>query len=207
MGVPVAMNDVYNVRVACVASDQLGLNDLAFKVTALTPPFDSGIMAGLLDNLFSPVYVPLLSAQAYYYGLQSVRVLPTRAQPDETITGLPGTGGPLLGPRQAAAIVTKRTALGGRAGRGRIYVPFLPTLLIANGHLEPVAGLPALQALAAVLFNPIVLTAHGVGATLAPLLNSPANLAGNPIVGYVARTRLATQKRRGDYGKPNTLPW
>lgn len=164
----------------------LGLNPLDGTDTPL-------VVATAVGSAFNTHIMPLLSGS-----LQFLDVL-VKFGPDETGPsaeyGL-GTFGELSSMSEVpsvAALIQKNTALGGRAGRGRMYVPGVPeTLVNSSGQLvapydtQLTDAFEAFRAqLLAADIEPVLL--HGV--------SSPITIP-TVITSFTASTRVATQRRR-----------
>jgi hypothetical protein len=142
-------------------------------------------------------------------GMDGQVILPTLLTPvgNTTGNGFGDNAGDAL-PRQTSGIISLVTALGGRKNRGRVYVPFpSETDNAIAGH--PTAGyVTALGDLAAILTGPYI----GVGAggntnDLQPVILHRVDGSVTPITGHFERSFWATQRRRGDFGRPNTGPF
>jgi hypothetical protein len=105
--------------------------------------------------------------------------------------------------KQTALVITKTTLVGGKRGRGRMYLPPPGVSAIDLGG-EPTAAYLALAA-----------TFYGAVYGFSSLTIGPANAVfiaavhGKVILGFIAQTsfivrpRFGTQRRRGAYGRPN----
>lgn len=208
MATLIANGDIVSVRTACYATDQVGLNSLGFQLSSIsgTPTlegFATGYSAVLRD-----LYAACMALTAQYYGLSVQRIAPTITQPIQIVDIVQGFAAGNLTPRQSCGIVAKKGDLPGRPGRGRIYVPFLADSLVGvTGHLNGV-GSADIGFLAIKLFTSIVVDCGGGNTvtTFPCILNRPAP-GFNLINSYTVRTKIATQRRRGDYGRSNAVPW
>lgn len=107
--------------------------------------------------------------------------------------GLPGDSTSDAVEPNTALLVHKNTAFGGRAGRGRAYLPgFSDTSVLDNGSIIP-ATLDAVNGFLTTFRNKIItddlipVVLHGPGSPL----TTPT-----PIVSLTADSRVATQRRR-----------
>lgn len=117
-----------------------------------------------------------------------------------------GLAGDVL-PTQTAGLITKRTAVPGRRGRGRAYIPFptesyndangLPT----NAYMTP-AGALAFSISQSVLVGTLI-----DGNYLDPVILHRDTGGTSDILATLARQKWATQRRRGSYGRPNVSPF
>ncbi len=204
----VAVGELYRVTFFCRADDQLGVNVRYFKVTSIVGgvPTES-VIAADIDAIFAPMYKALLSANAEYRGVQIQMIAPGPSRVPVFINTSVGAGlvaGAVMA-RQASGIATFTTALAGRANRGRIYVPF-PSVAsdTVTGHPNA-AYLTALDALSLEMtlsrfYGPVgsVISADWV-------IKHTGGFTTQPITGRRSNPKWATQRRRGDYGKPNPL--
>lgn len=166
-------------------------------------------LAFFLSQTLAPKYKPLMSNLATYYGVRVQKINPIPAGAAVlSVEGQgagTGVGSPL--PAQVSGMISLYSALAGRRNRGRCYVPF-PTET-ANDELQtrPDATYQAALVVLADAFSTNLLVTDGVNnAVLEPGIWSRASRIFNPIVDYNARARWATQRSRGNYGRPNPLP-
>lgn len=123
-----------------------------------------------------------------------VKFGPTATGPSAThASGLSGEAAATTVPPNVAYLVRKQTALGGRSGRGRMYVPGANEATItAAGVVDPATraaqqGLwdDFLEGMETALILPVVL--HGPGAPIS---------APTPITAFTVDASVATQRRR-----------
>lgn len=210
MTTPIVVNDLVKVRVCCQETNQISLNSLTYKITALTgaPTYED--LAGHLAANLSGAYAPFISNTSKFYGISMQRYFPTAMQPVIAIRNDVGTGGATTAPRNAAAIITKKSSVPGKQGRGRIYVPFIATAnLSVDGSISP-AGLVLMDAIiTAGLATVTALVVNFAGDTVSfdPTLVSATGIFRSALVGAYSKSLVGTQKRRGDFGRPNNLPF
>lgn len=118
-----------------------------------------------------------------------------------------GTGGATCAPKQVAAIVQKVSGLAGPSNRGRMYWPFLSTTFLNTDGTISGAGRTAITTAAINCFFTLTPTVGADSVNLEPVITTRQPV-GVPveyieIIGLVTSTKLGTQKKRGDYGKPN----
>lgn len=208
-----ALGDKYKVLTCCYITGQISLNTFYVEITNVVGVEPSDLQkANAIDAIFAPLYKPLMPPAATYYG---VAVQKEGAPPGPLIgTSVNSGGGTGAGgfiATQVSFLASRKTALGGRHGRGRIY-PGFPDSSHMNTNGQPKA---AAVALIQTLANVQLTTINAV--TIAPAGNCDMQfrlkniiLGGtfyDPIVSVAASTRFATQRRRGDYGRLNPLPW
>ena len=208
MAVFILTNDIAACKVACMAADQLGINDFSFKLTVTSGGPTYEMFLTEMNLQLAPLYLALLPPLAFYHGLSVQRVIPTKTQPFTIADPQAGeTTGDLI-PRQAAAIISKKGTNAGRTGRGRVYIPFLSDAIVGDsGHINTL-GRTNLTALAVAIFTERSIDFGGGDVvTITPVIQNTLTPYFNEITAYAVRTKIATQKRRGDYGKPNSAPW
>lgn len=113
----------------------------------------------------------------------------------DTVTEHVSTAGPQAGggsasalPSNCALIVAKQTAVGGRANRGRFFLPGLPEAGVTEGGN---VTSPGTWSEAFEVFRAAAETAGFVA-----VLHHRALLTFTPINGFVARTKIGTQRTR-----------
>jgi len=206
---PVVVGDILMARVICYSVDQISMNIYGYRVTAVTGA--SRTIKHLVDAINSAVqadYKTLLANDARYRGVGLRRLTPNPTLEFTNITddGVGSAGANMMG-RQVAGMFTKTSPVAGSGGRGRVYMPFPSASDTTNlGH--PTAGYQTrLGILAAILMTGIT-DGAGDTATISPIILKRASLlTSNAWTGSLERAKWATQKRRGDYGKTNPLPF
>jgi len=220
-GVIAVVGDVLLFQVVGVQVEQVGYTGIHYKVTVVNPPGTSlGTIVSTLDSLYAPIVKNMLCAAATYQGAMLRRVWPLPPSPpaaEDTSRG-PGLVAGELMPRQVAGVVSKFTAIAGRAFRGRAYT-FFPSedSNTANGTPSG-AYLTSLDALASLMTQTHVI-ALGGSVTIQPVLFHrgstldppdpavPLEGSTTPIAGCRRRTGWGTQRKRGYFGRPNTPPF
>lgn len=213
--------EFYQIRVWSYTLTQAAVNVRHFRVTNVSgiSPTDTEV-AERCNTLWAAPYKALISANATYRGVQAQIIMPQPPkQAGSTIasSGVGGVAGDMV-PGMVSGIIKTVTSLAGRKYRGRIYIPWVAEA--DNGPTGiPTAGyVTRLTTLASEMVNVITVTG-GLGTLeLTPILPGKTLIPGsNPpkyvldgthtnITGYTARTIWASQRRRGDFGRPNTSP-
>lgn len=201
------VNDIYRVRMYCRDNDQVGINVMHYRVTAVAGggPSDQDI-ADVFASAGFTLLPPLLNNNAEFRGA-SVQFIYPGPLGAETFSKNPafGTAGATSLPRQTSGLLSVRTALGGRKNRGRIYIPFPATADDTGDGLATAGYQSNLLAYWAGIVNPSI----GVLGVTCTLMFGVFHRSTNTINDQVARIayRLwATQRRRGSFGRPNVLP-
>lgn len=202
------VNDIYEVKMYGYAIDQVSVNVLHYKITTKggTGATEQQL-ADYFSNLGSTYWKPLMSSSSDWKGAAVRRLVPGPFGSIVTSslgTGAGGVSGDML-PRQVCGVGTLRTAVGGRAGRGRIYFPF-PGETDNFSTSTPTAGYIA--NMAAALSN-IITGSTGTGGNTngfrLGVFHRSTNGIDDVISGF-ARNTWGTQRRRGSYGHRNTAP-
>jgi hypothetical protein len=206
----IANNDILEARLVCYLGPQLGINVYHYRAENLTPvvgDVTTADAAVLLSDAYADAYAECMTDVASFFGAGVRRLEPTVTLEDgwagdERTGASPGT--PL--PTQMCGLIAFLTGLGGRMHRGRRYVPF-PSLDHIDASGNPISTyLTPLAALAAIFTAGSTVT--GVGGTtvdLVPVLKHADNTV-DPITSAAVRNKWGTQRSRGGYGRPNTLP-
>lgn len=203
-----AIGQIWQVKAYHHLTDQLGLNVFHYRVSAVA---GTGSDADkLLVAVSQAIHVrikDLMVVTAEFDGirLQKVRPAPPAADCFSTDDAGPGTVNGDAMPRQVSGLVSKRTAIAGRHGRGRYYVPF-PSENDNDSSPIPTPGyVVRLALLATALATPLTIGAGGNTATLVPIVYDRATGIGVPVVSMTTASRWATQRRRGSFGAVNPV--
>lgn len=210
--------NLYKCRFFNFISPQVGMNTLyldCLSVAGVTP--EEGDLVDHLSTLFSIPYKAAMGAPAEYVGadVQNVSGLPPFPIQSASIIGQGnGTFNANLLPTQICGVIHLKTALTGRAYRGRIYIPFPgDTSQTAADYPMPTgAYLTVLAGFSAILDTNVTVTGAGGGtAILQWVLHHNKNKAGvtpspTPIIDAPASVLFGTQRRRGNYGRQNPPP-
>jgi hypothetical protein len=211
MASPMVLADKIEVVLWSQFTDQAGLNVLHYNVIGLAGSgADVEDVPGAMFSHFSVHYAGLMSNQAKFLGVIARRLnVLTAVGP--FFSNNPAADGSYAGdalPRQTCGLITKRTSQPGPRNRGRVYVPFPAEGANAIGAQPDAAYLVVLGGLANAVKTQVLVGGAGNTATLYPvILRRPFTGAYIDIVNAQARTRWATQRRRGSYGRPNIPPF
>lgn len=166
----------------------LGLDLSDWILPANLPDFISDCWDDHLDTITSSI-TDLVQVD--------VKVGPTVTGPTYTWVGqIPGANPDALLPPNCAVLVQKRTGLGGRMNRGRMYLPGISVIadsLDSGGNIGP-GGVLAVQN-AVDGFITALGTDGGLGSVTPVLLHS-ASSDPTPIIDFVVAPKIATQRRR-----------
>jgi hypothetical protein len=122
---------------------------------------------------------------------------PTSTGPSyEQLVGVGGTNGGALPPPNVAVLVSKQTALGGRKGRGRVYLPGISSVsagLDSGGNIDATRQNAVTAAMEGWRGDVTAGTASG---GFPPVLLHSDNTGPSTITAFAASNKLATQRRR-----------
>lgn len=203
------VGDVLEIRVYCSFQDQTSVNVRHFVVSAAAgggATFDT--ILTYYDGFVPAVMKPLMHNAAAYKGIVIRRVSPLPpsgpAYSDEAAGA--GTAGDAPLPSQVAGIVTFRSALGGRKFRGRMYAPFPSAADLDADDTPTVLYVGKLNDLGDVFTGTDEIGAAGNTIQLKSIIYHRADRSATAFAQWVSRKKWATQRRRGNYGKPNSSP-
>jgi hypothetical protein len=211
MATPIVVGDIIAVRGWTQFAPQAAVNTFNFQCTAITGTgATDAVAASQFDLLLSTFYPTIICDQASYRGVQvyflkRTGILPLPAQSNANTAA--GIGGTLALPRNTAAILKYATLLRGPGGRGRLYLPFLPTdTMTAQG--DPTAGFNTFVTnFGATLLTPTIV---GTGPNTSTLVWSLAHrgpvITSTPIATARSADKFGQMHKRGDYGRPNSSP-
>jgi len=211
-----ANGDLIQVRTVCYTPQQISMNVLHYQiVTQGGTPMDLGRMALAFDTLWHTLYKTLIPTTARWRGVGCQNMMaPKTLEYSSTVNSDPGTAGDNLTPTQVSGLIHLRAPLAGRRYRGRIYPGLLGTILIADLGGLTVGGVTELTALADALGPVLNLAQDGQTCQVALTIRHPDVVVGGVKVPQwstvdliSASVLLATQKRRGEYGQHNSVPW
>lgn len=210
------LGDVLRIRFFTYLTNQVGINTVHYQLTNIAgagpwiSPFSSW---NAQEALIGPLMVPCISAAAQYLGSAASYIAPTLAPTNESSNSSQAANGTMANtplPGQVAGIITKNTATPGKGGRGRIYMPFPGIDAITPPVDHPNAAYVALiSSFGNALFGgSFTVTIAGLTLTwMSILYKRSAPALPLPLIGKTARARWGTQRRRGDYGRQNGLPF
>lgn len=213
-----ALNDVLSVRIITfdpTSPTQVGINNVFFQVTGTTGGgATQSEIASRVDGLNAANMKAMLPTVCLYRGIMVQKVFPLPRQLAEFAIGSAGAGtsGGDQMPTQVAGLIKLFTDKAGRAFRGRIYTPFVPSNFVGVTGNSTAGMLTALNNLATSLITTIVTTGgFGGTVTMKPVIfhrrgygKPPVNINGvDFITSALGSPLLATQRRRGNYGRIN----
>jgi hypothetical protein len=201
---PLALNDVVAVALRGTLFGQRILTLLHYQLVSTSSAVSAeGDLQNIANKIQADFSVPgtmfqtLLDCQTSDYLLESVRaqrISPTRTVYMETLAVLAGTNAGACNTPNLAACVSKRTAVLGRHGSGKVMVAGIPDNGITAGEFTP-AYIATLQAFANQM--PANLTVTAGTLTLRHGLFNPGPVPGfSGILEGIVRNRVSTMHRR-----------
>jgi hypothetical protein len=203
------INDVYQIRIVGISGGQASINVLHYLVTAKAGTgATDGTIAAAVSTAIKVGYKSLMETTTTYRGVGAKRIFPVPPGVETAVvsdTGF-GSGGTGQAPTQCCGLITWRTAVGSRHGRGRMYTPFCAvTDLQTNGYFSA-AYIVKLNGIAGTLSTPIVCGVTNTN-TLSLIIWDRKNQVAYPVTNWTAGNFVATQRRRGSFGRPNLSPF
>jgi hypothetical protein len=207
------LSDIYEIKFYCLQSispQQLGLNVLHYKVLASlgTSPPEQDI-ADAFAGSSAAVYKALLSQDAEFYGVGIQKIFPL-PKPVATFSANgrgAGTDAFSLMPTQVTGLLTWRTEFAGRAFRGRSYLPFPAKDASSGDEIPGAAYLANLFSWATAISAPLTVGGGGNTRRFELGIWQRHSSAWVAVHDFLVRRKWATQRRRGDYGRINTVPF
>jgi len=138
MPIPAALNDIFEVRIVGSMEGQETDNVLHFTCVGASADVELHLIVVLL-NCFVTHLLPVLSSSWTLERVVWKKVASTLGVEQVYTTGLPaaGAGNAAALPSYASAVISKRTAEGGRSKRGRMYIAGIPEDQTLNSNLDP----------------------------------------------------------------------
>lgn len=209
---PIQQNDVLAVRVVCWESNdaQLMVNVLHYlvlNIVAGVPTLTDVITQ--LDLLVRTPYKALNPTNAQYRGVGGTKIWPLPRTMEESINSSAGAGtaGTQAMPLQVSGLIKFQSGLAGRTHRGRIYPGFLWAGFGNNDGTMNGAGATAVATVAGAIPRNWTMVGAGGTAALAQVVYNRVTHAPTVILASPAQTVFATQRRRGQLGRTNLLPF
>jgi len=207
----VAVGDLLQVKVYCRLRDQEGINSLHFRVQAIAGTATTTNIIGLkIDNELRAAYPDVLADDASYQGVGIRRISPLPITSEEfcTLGAVSGNAGTLELPLQVSGVITFKTGLAGPSKRGRAYIPFPSTTDVDTDGSPKQTYADRLTAIWSSLIGGYVAGSGGNTATVQLIIYHRIDGTWTNVnSGGGGNKKWGTQRRRGDYGKPNVSPF
>lgn len=192
------VGDIVLVKTFCSSASQVAVNTRFYHVDDIGA---GGItdqdVANDMEDGVAQAYKPLLTAAATFRGIQLQVLHPRLLVPviANANAGV-GTGGASPLPLHVAGLIKLGTNLGGKANRGRQYIPF-PAEEANDAIGNPSAAyITALTTLATGLVSLQTTTVGGTTLTMAPVVFHRLTSTWTRIITATPREFWATQRRR-----------
>jgi hypothetical protein len=203
-----AVNDIIQIKLACRKDDQLGLMIRQFVVTAeVTGGATLTEIASAISTGAAPQIKALMSDEAVYLGAMAQRIFPLPIGAEVGVTDGAGagtvTGGAL--PTQVSGLISLRTALAGPSQRARMYVPFPGEDVNTTEGIPDSTYVATLSLLGALFIGEDTVVGATGSTDLGGVVWHRATSTYDALVARFARSRWATQRRRGGFGAANPI--
>jgi len=208
MAVELVNGDIVKTQIWCRDIEQASVNTVYFRITGITAGTpDTQDMAVQFNAVIKGPYVAWLTSQAEYRGVtcQDITQLPLHS-PSGISSHQVGSAGAIGAPRQSAPLIKWQTGIAGPKGRGRIFIPFMSTDELSAFGLVASGSLPLLTSIKDAIATFTSFTNAGNSATCEHVLYHRATRSATPMESYTIDNKIATQKRRGSYGRANSEP-
>jgi len=205
----IALNDVVEAKLYCQSQGQISQNVYHYKATAFVGTGGTDVQfVEVFSNAFSGALKDLLCQAAEFLGASVQVIKPTRrpAVFYSTDSGVGTVAGDVC-PRQVAGLIKTLSAIAGKHGRGRKYIPFPSEASNSAFGIPENAYMSLLDDFASLI--PQVRSCGGGGNTtsLTPVLLDRETDATTVISSAVPRQVWATQRRRSDVRHGDLSPF
>lgn len=206
------VEDIVQFTTYCRQNEQLGINVFHYRVSNVPAPnvFTLGHLMDWISNVgIDTQLTAMISSSARFEGFGAQVIFPVKsiAYFDNTGAG-PGARAFDALPRQAAGFFRKRADVPGRRKSGRVYIPFpceddnLPDGTPSGDYRGLVTGL------AIKMVSQPVVTLAGQDYRAVPIIYHRAAPVNSPTwSNYFVPAKWASQRRRGSFGRADTLPF
>ena len=206
------IGSVLRAITVCQAPGQISEISRKWQLTDLTggSTFLSTDFVQQYDNDMAAMVPNMMANAAGYYGTMVYLENPIGAKPRPDTTNAnatAGTGGAGLAPTQTAGLISFYTDILGKAGQGRCYLPFPPVDEVSVDGTPTVGYQTASEAIGNYLSNDIVIVVGPVTGRFAPIMYPGGAAPVKFITSYKSHNAWATQRRRGSFGRTNSLPF
>lgn len=200
--------DMLQLTVFTAYKNQVGINRFYYQATSsvgLTA--DAQAMADAIVPAIQIDYAAAMSSEAYFAG---VKLQPAGDGPAyEPVYSSEVEDGAIAGdplPGQITGLTTWRTELAGARHRGRTYWPFPAETDNIVTSVPSVGYQGQINALSTKM-QTLTVTADATEWLLALHIWSEVDAVYREVTAYTVRPKWATQRRRGDFGRANILPF
>lgn len=206
-----AIGDIYALHVVCTQQQQTAYNIQHWQVNEV--PGGAGRTDAQItlffETLYAPLYKAVLTSLASFWGvrMQKIWPLPALIPVISVISAGPGTAGLASLPKQTCGFFNRKGLLAGRTRISRQYIPFPDEDDNLNATNTPSVGyMTRLGAIAGAALTVQTVAAGADSVKLAPVIYHRATHSTDQLYTATAKVKWATQRRRGDFGRPNVPP-
>lgn len=201
---------IIQVRVVASRLAQVAFNILHYRASGIiTGGATNGELLTNLDTYMETEFKTLMAVLARYEGmdLKDITSVSDRAASinDNAAVGTGAAGDTL--PMQTCGIITKYTIAAGPGFRGRLYLPFPSEGMNTAGNLPEAAYVTALNALALKIATARTVVGAAGTTTITPVIYHRDSGNADDVVDAKGRGYWGTQRRRGQLGQTNPLPF
>lgn len=208
MSTALLVGDVIQVKCYASFQQQGSINVLHYICGATTGGTVTDVaVAQQLEATFAPLYKAWLPTVCIWEGVRVQRIHPGITPVAVVNTANKGAG-TVLGdplPGLVAGVVTKRTALAGRKGRGRMFLPFFSEGASGVDAKPGAVVKAAMQAFANAALTTINVVSGGANMPLTPTLFRKSGAVATPVTGNLVRDDWYRAGRRGSGNKPDRI--
>jgi len=204
--------DVVKALTICQVPGQVSINARQYQLVQSSQSGEltsTNFLAAFAPQMHSYL-VPLMAQEATYYGnmlyLDTPHATPGWRPDSRGAERSVGTGGVGLLPHQTSGLISLYTNTIGKKGQGRIYVPFPPQITNGADGNPTAQYVTKLDELGMFLAGSIMVTVGAVTHMFLPVLYKKGGVP-YQINTYQSRSGWATQRRRGNFGPTNELPF
>lgn len=222
MAFALANADIVQIKIYCqvLAAQQLSINTIYYQAQTPVGGITDQDTANALSALFATDLKPMMSSHALFFGA-SCQIFSPANRKAPTVFSTSGQGAGTNSfqntPTQVAALVRCATgdyhlAPSGKTklAEGRAYIPFVPATAIDDDGGMRSSYFSQLQTLASHYYDVRTITGTGKSVTLIPFIrftNSTNTKTFTAVTTFSASRLFATQRRRGDRGRKNIVPF
>lgn len=206
---PFSIGDGYIIeaKVICQMQNQTAYNVVHFFTSGLVGTIDITDVLGTLESAVAAPIKALLTDSADYRGMSCQVLSPALSSVTYRNVGAgPGTAGSTPMPKQVAGLISKRAAVGGRHGVGRIYVPFPDEVENEADATCTASYRTRMATYGAALLIPYNVVNGGSSIDIDPIILDKTTFLFTDVDTLITRDRWGTQRRRGDYGASSLPP-
>lgn len=206
----IPVNSIVEIRVYCRFGTQFSINVRHYRTNAIAGTGGTDIQAAAaFESALNGDYKTILPTTAEWWGVsaQIIRPLPPLVPQFNSVNRGAGVvaGDPL--PPATAGLITLRTAVATRKGRGRIYLPFPGEADNAVTGSPGGAYIIAADTIATTYIATRVIGAGGNTSTLVSVIYNRATGATIDVTAFQTRTAWAQQRRRSLLRRGDVAPF